>query len=68
MARRGENIYKRKDGRWEGRYVIGRKPNGRTAFSYIYGKTYTEVKKKLEICKADRTLAKTIDRSEVIDQ
>ncbi|WP_027292664.1 tyrosine-type recombinase/integrase [Robinsoniella sp. KNHs210] len=66
MARRGENIYKRKDGRWEGRYVIGRKPNGRTAFSYIYGKTYTEVKKKLEICKADRTLAKTIDRSEVI--
>lgn len=66
MARRGENIYKRKDGRWEGRYVIGRKPNGRTAFSYIYGKTYTEVKKKLEICKADRTLAKTIDRSEEI--
>ncbi|MFD1403876.1 tyrosine-type recombinase/integrase [Robinsoniella peoriensis] len=66
MARRGENIYKRKDGRWEGRYVIGRKPNDRTAFSYIYGKTYTEVKKKLEICKADRTLAKTIDRSEEI--
>lgn len=66
MARRGENIYKRKDGRWEGRYVIGRKPNGRTAFSYIYGKTYTEVKKKLEICKADRTLTKTIDRSEEI--
>ena len=21
MARKGENIYKRKDGRWEGRYI-----------------------------------------------
>ncbi|WP_394925873.1 tyrosine-type recombinase/integrase [uncultured Robinsoniella sp.] len=66
MARRGENIYKRKDGRWEGRYVVGRKPNGKTAFSYIYGRTYTEVKKRLEICKADRTLSKTIDGREEI--
>lgn len=66
MARRGENIYKRRDGRWEGRYVIGKKPDGRTAFSYIYGKTYTEVKKKLEVCKADRTLAKTMDRAQEI--
>lgn len=24
MARRGENIHKRKDGRWEGRYIKGR--------------------------------------------
>ena len=24
MAKRGSNIYKRKDGRYEGRYVIGR--------------------------------------------
>ena len=23
MSRKGENIYKRKDGRWEGRYKIG---------------------------------------------
>ena len=26
MARRGENIYKRKDGRWEGRYTAGVDP------------------------------------------
>ena len=25
MPKRGENIYKRKDGRWEGRYIRGRK-------------------------------------------
>ena len=25
MSRKGENIYKRKDGRWEGRYkIVGR--------------------------------------------
>lgn len=47
MPRKGENIYKRKDGRWEGRYKKGRKPNGRLTYGYIYGKTYTEVKHSL---------------------
>lgn len=47
MARKGENIYKRKDGRWEGRYKKGRKRNGQLKYGYIYGKTYTEVKHKL---------------------
>lgn len=44
MARRGENIYKRKDGRWEGRYKSGVKPDGTTKYSSVYGKSYTEVK------------------------
>lgn len=30
MARHGENIYKRKDGRYEGRYVTGKTINGKT--------------------------------------
>lgn len=47
MARRGENIYKRKDGRWEGRYKSGIKANGTSKYSSLYGKTYTEVKAKL---------------------
>ena len=47
MARRGENIYKRKDGRWEGRYRNGIKADGTTKYSSIYGKTYAEVKTKL---------------------
>ena len=29
MSRKGENIYKRKDGRWEGRYKKGVAANGR---------------------------------------
>ncbi|MPM76183.1 Tyrosine recombinase XerC [bioreactor metagenome] len=41
MPRRGENIYKRKDGRWEGR-ICG--PDGR--YQYVYAKTYREVKEK----------------------
>ena len=47
MARRGENIYKRKDGRWEGRYKSGVKPDGTTKYSSIYGKSYLEVKSAL---------------------
>ena len=42
MSKRGENIYKRKDGRWEGRYSKDSKKYG-----YVYGKTYKEVKEKL---------------------
>ena len=44
---KGENIYYRKDGRWEGRYAIGRKSNGRIKYGYVYGKTYQRVKEKL---------------------
>lgn len=46
MARRGDNIYHRKDGRWEGRFVKERTV-GRTQFGYVFGKTYREVKSKL---------------------
>lgn len=47
MARRGENIYKRRDGRYEGRYVIGRMAAGRTRFGYVYARTYAEVRRLL---------------------
>lgn len=47
MARRGENIYKRKDGRWEGHYKSGYKENGQAKYRSVYGHTYAEVKQKL---------------------
>ena len=47
MARRGENIYKRRDGRYEGRYVIGRTAGGRTRFGYVYARQYAEVRRLL---------------------
>lgn len=55
MPRKGENIYKRKDGRWEGRYVKGR--NGKKAiYGYVYSKSYSEVKKQLILKRAEYAL------------
>ena len=48
MAKQGENIYKRKDGRYEGRYIKGYKANRASLYGYVYGLTYEECKKKLE--------------------
>ncbi len=53
MARRGENIYKRKDGRWEGRYKCGFDVKGKTKYHSVYAKTYTEVKEKLSELKSE---------------
>ena len=47
MARRGENIYKRKDGRWEGRYIKCRDVSGKAIYGYVYSRTYAETKEKL---------------------
>ena len=44
MARRGENIRKRSDGRWEGRYIKGRTEDGKPSWGYVYGATYAEVR------------------------
>ncbi|MCD7820195.1 MAG: site-specific integrase [Lachnospiraceae bacterium] len=46
MGKRGENIRKRKDGRWEARIICSRTPDGKGQYRYLYGRTYTEVKNK----------------------
>ncbi len=46
MTRKGENIYKRKDGRWEGRYIAGRCASGRAKYRSVYAWSYLEVKAK----------------------
>ena len=46
MPKRGNNIYKRKDGRWEARYVKGISADGKKLYGSVYGKTYTEAKDK----------------------
>ena len=45
MPRTGENIFKRKDGRWEARY-IHHYEGGKAKYKYLYGTTYAEVKAK----------------------
>lgn len=46
MPRRGENIRRRKDGRWEARYKKGVGHAGRAVYGSVYGKSYREVKAK----------------------
>lgn len=49
MAKKGENITKRKDGRWEARILVGYNEKGRALYKSLYAKSYSEVKiKKLE--------------------
>ena len=46
MARKGKSIFLRKDGRWEARYCKGYDYNHKIVYGYLYGKNYSEVKKK----------------------
>ena len=46
MPKKGENIRKRKDGLWEGRYPDGVTEDGRTKYSSVYDRKYTGVKEK----------------------
>ena len=50
MPKRGENIYKRKDGRWEGRYIRGHSPSGRAEYGYVYASSYQECRTKRQKC------------------
>lgn len=51
MARHGENIRKRKDGRWEGRYPMFDGEKGKRIYRSIYGSTYEDVRDKLNVQK-----------------
>ena len=44
MARHGENIRKRKDGRWEGRYLVYSRTKERKIYNSVYGSTAKDVK------------------------
>ena len=47
MAKRGSNIYKRKDGRFEGRVPVGYNDNGKIKYKSVYARTLAEVKEKM---------------------
>ena len=52
MAKRRANgegsISKRKDGRWEGRYTVGYREDGKQIFKNVLAKTQSECSKKLK--------------------
>lgn len=59
MPKKGENIYKRKDGRWEGRYIRFYDGDKKAKYGYVYAKTYKDVKQKL--------VEKIANASQVVD-
>jgi len=73
MPRHGESIWKRKDGRWEARYIKYRDPYGKAFYASVYAKSYKEAKRKRdaalaavnqrysELLKADLTVQRVID-------
>lgn len=61
MPRRGENIYKRRDGRWEGRVLIDSK------YHSVYARSYYEVKQKLRSFSTESNRNKQTDRNFVSD-
>lgn len=58
MPKSGKNIYKRKDGRWEGRYPKHRDSNGKTIYGSVYGKSCAEAKRRLAAVIAAESLEK----------
>jgi len=62
MPKKGENIRKRNDGRWEGRYQSGVADDGRTRYSSVYGKSYAQVKERLLAAKAQPQTLKSSNK------
>lgn len=58
MARRGENIYKRRDGRYEGRYIKYYDMNGKAVYGYVYSRSYSEIKELLAKCRLGQNAEK----------
>lgn len=63
MARRGENIYLRKDGRWEGRYIKGYRSDRRPIYGSVYAHKYYECRDKLTYAKSLNMKTKQITKT-----
>ena len=64
IMRKGENIFKRKDGRWEARYIKGYELSGKIKYGFCYGKTYKEAKDKVTKYKAALLAGKPIPQTD----
>lgn len=49
MPRKGDKVYKRKDGLWEARYVKGVDADGKKVYASVYGHTCGEAKDKRQL-------------------
>lgn len=60
MPRRGDNIRKRKDGRWEARYKKGVNEKGNAVYGSVYGSSYYEVREKRDQILQENYTGRTI--------
>lgn len=67
MSRKGENIHKRKDGRWEGRYLIYDSDKSKKIYKSLYAHSYKEIKEKLILMKAKETYCQNNNSSYYFD-
>ncbi|MCL1878121.1 MAG: site-specific integrase [Defluviitaleaceae bacterium] len=51
MARKERGVYRRKDGRYEARFIKGRDDNGKAVYGAVYARSYADVKMKLAAAK-----------------
>lgn len=65
MSRKGENIYKRKDGRWEGRFIKLYDEDDKAKYGSVYARTYVEVRKKLLECQLNSLEALETDLKKI---
>lgn len=69
MGRKGESIFKRNDGRFEGRYIKKYK-EGKAIYGYVYANSYNECKKKKNmqlVAKKDVNKVNTIKSSKTLN-
>lgn len=56
-GKKRSNIYKRRDGRFEGRVSVGYKENGKSKYRYVYGHSLAKVKEKMaQVYSGQKTL------------
>jgi len=64
MPRHGDNIRKRTDGRWEGRYYVKDPKTGKSVLRSVYARTYSELKEKLSKMPGKKTFADSAEEGE----
>ena len=67
MPRRGENVFHRKDGRWEARYVKEVTINNKKKYGSVYARSYREVKRKRQQVLQDIAQNRYIDGQETME-
>jgi len=66
MARTGENIYKRKDGRWEARFIYQVDAEGKSKYRSVYGISRQDAKQKRTLLAHEFMLGSQVSTSPVI--